>query len=124
MAQAAPVAAPITVGLGRQLEQFAREQAQLQQALTGVLPPDKLAWLFNTQTNVILKAHKYDRGAPYRQLVQSLVPLYKAEKRRRKVSGKEAYNLYYDIVATTLQKMAAASAILEVVQSVQQGGQR
>lgn len=80
------------------------------QELFGLTSPDKVAWLTLSALGVVLKAHKYDRGNIYRQVVQSVSPVYRAAKAEKGVSGLAAYELWYKMGPEALRRIKRALA--------------
>jgi hypothetical protein len=91
--------------------EYAKQVMEQRAGLFGYARPEKVAWMYNTATNVILKADKFDRGDIYRQLVQAASPVYRATKGNR--SGLDAYSHWYGIGPKALQAVRTALAVIQ-----------
>jgi hypothetical protein len=90
--------------------EYAKQVMEQRAGLFGYTTPDEVAWIYNTATNVVLKANKYRRGDIYRQLVQAASPVYRATK---KGSGLDAYSQWYNIGPKALQAVRNALAVIQ-----------
>jgi hypothetical protein len=91
--------------------EYAKQVMEQRAGLFGYTTPDEVAWIYNTATNVVLKANKYRRGDIYRQLVQAASPVYRATKGDK--SGLDAYSHWYGIGPKALQAVRNALAVIQ-----------
>jgi len=100
-----------------------KETMEQRVGLYGYTSEDHVAWMVGTALGAYLKAGKYHNGDVYRQIVKQVKGIYRAKKIVKQVkgiyrakksqnnlSGKAAYDAWYDIGPAVLQKVRNALA--------------
>jgi len=89
-----------------------KETMEQRVGLYGYTSEDHVAWMVGTALGAYLKAGKYHNGDVYRQIVKQVKGIYRAKKSQNNLSGKAAYDAWYDIGPAVLQKVRDALAVV------------